>query len=136
MCTAKGYKNFLGVQTSLYWLVNSSIEVVLNRPNKMHDVFVADITCCYESIPLHEPDNLIDAVASIVKIGFKQAQSHHPKATTSLWVRVKAGGTAANAVWATNCPSYGNCFSLSAERLIELHGWLMNSCYVNLGDRV
>ena len=50
--TMVGYKSFLQCSTSIFWLVNSSIEVALNLPEKIDDVFVADITRCYEAIPL------------------------------------------------------------------------------------
>lgn len=133
---SQGYANFLKVNTSLYWLVNSSIEVALNLPEQINDVFVADITRCYESIPLHGPDNLIDAVAFIIRTGFRQAKSGHPRASPLIWVRVNSEGSAAKATWSTSRPSQGDWFSVSAERLVLIHKWLMTSCYVNLGDRV
>jgi uncharacterized protein YuzB (UPF0349 family) len=134
--TYEGYTRFLRCNTSIYWLVNSSIEVALNLPAKIHDVFVADITRCYESIPLQGNDNLLDAIAFIIRLGYKQAKVHHPRAEPMIWIRVGSDGTATKATWSTSCPSYGNCFSISAGRLIELHRWLMMNCHVNLGDRV
>jgi hypothetical protein len=136
MGLSQGYTNFLKVNTSLYWLVNSSIEVALNLPDQIHDVFVADITRCYESIPLHGPDNLIDAVAFIIRIGFRHAKTRYPRASPLVWVRVNSEGTAAKASWSTSRPSQGDWFSITADRLIQMHKWLMTSCYVNLGDRV
>ena len=130
------YARFLNVETSLYWIVNSSIEVALNLPHEINDIFVGDIARCYESIPLTGPDNLLDAIAFMVKLGFKQAKSHHPRASPLIWVRVNSDGQAAHAQWATSRPSYGECFAISADCLIEIHGWLMKSCYVGLGDRV
>ena len=130
------YARFLNVNTSLFWIVNSSIEVALNLPNQITDIFVGDITRCYESIPLTGPDNLLEAIAFVIKLGFKQAKSHHPRATPSVWIRVNDEGRPVHAQWATSRPAYGECFSLSADRLIEIHGWLMKSCYVSLGDRV
>jgi hypothetical protein len=134
--TAQGYTRFLQCETSLYWLVNSSIEVALNLPQCINDVFVADITWCYESISLQGSDNLLNAVASIIRIGYMQAKMHHPRATPLIWIRVAADGTAAKATWSTTCPAYGNCFVLTAEMLIQMHSWLMTNCCVNLGDRV
>ena len=110
--------------------------MALNMPNKMNDLFVADITRCYESIPLTGPDNLLDAVAFVIKTGYKHVKAGHPRSTPVIWIRVNDEGQAAHAQWASSRPAYGECFSLSAERLIEIHRWLMNSCYVNLGDRV
>ena len=130
------YARFLKVETSLFWLVNSSIEVALNLPNQVTDIFVANITRCFESIPLTGPDNLIDAVAFVIKLGYKQAKSNHPRATPMIWVHVNDAGEAVQAQWASSKPFYGESFSLTAERIIEICSWLMKSCYVNLGDRV
>lgn len=134
--TEQGYRNFLRCQTSMFWLVNSSIEVALNLPQKIHDVFVADITRCYETIPVHGPDNLIEAVSSIIKIGFRQARKKHPRSDPRVWIRVDNEGCAARAIWASSCPSYGVWFDLTEAQLIEIHSWLMTNCYVSLGDRV
>lgn len=131
-----GYINFLRVDTSAFWLVNSAIEVALNLPNKISNIYVADITRCYETIPLQGDDNLSDAIAHIIRVGFKQEHSKHPRSNPLVWIRVDKDGNAANATWGTTCPAYGNCFSLSEDRLINLHTWLMNHCYVGLGDRV
>lgn len=38
------YKNFLQVDTSLYWIVNSIIDTILNLPTSMHDIYVVDIS--------------------------------------------------------------------------------------------
>jgi len=134
--TTQGYESFLRCRTSVFWLVNSSIEVALNLPQNIQDIFVADITRCYEAIPLHGPDNLIDAVSHIIKIGFKQAKIPHPRSVPMIWIKVDAEGKASKAIWSSTCPNYGSWFSLTQERLIELHLWLMTNCYVALGDRV
>lgn len=134
--TCAGYANFLRCKTSLYWLINSVTEMVLNLPVKMHDIFVADITRCFESIPLHGPDNLLDAVSSVIKIAYRQARKTHPRATPLIWIRVDQNGMAARAVWGTSQPAYGEYFSLNEARLISLHAWLMTHCHVALGDRV
>lgn len=127
-----GFSSFLKVDTSLFWLVNSAIEVALNLPDKISNIFVADITHCYETIPLYGPDNLSDAIAHIIHLGFRQERSKHPR----IWIRVDSNGNATHASWNTTCPAYGNCFPLSEEKLIHLYTWLMNHCYVGLGDRV
>ena len=80
------YARFLNVETSLFWIVNSSIEVALNLPHEINGIFVDDIARCYESIPLTGPDNLLSAIAFVVKLGFKQAKSHHPRASPLIWV--------------------------------------------------
>lgn len=130
------YRNFLQVDTSLYWLVNSAIEVALNLPESISDIYVADIARCYESIPLTGEDNLQDAITHLIKIGFKQQQKAHPRATVLIWIRTDSTGLAASAKWATTSPSYGTWFPIDEKRLIKLHNWLMLHCYVALGDRV
>jgi len=134
--TVTGYGKFLGCQTSIYWLVNSSIEVAINLPENIEDIFVADITRCYESIPLQGPDNLTDAVAHVMRIGYRQARATHSRVAPVIWIRVDSEGNAVKATWNTNCPSYGSWFSLQEEQLVDIHRWLMNNCYVTLGDRV
>jgi hypothetical protein len=61
----KSYKTFLQVDTSLYWIIDSIIDKTLNLPAAMSDIFVADISRCYETIPLEGPDNLLDAITYI-----------------------------------------------------------------------
>jgi hypothetical protein len=69
--TEKGFKNFLQVDTSLYWIIDLIMDATLNLPDKIHDILVADIRRCYESIPLHGPNNLLLVVSFIIKIAFK-----------------------------------------------------------------
>ena len=134
--TAQGYTRFLRCHTSLFWLIDSSIDVALNLPNEMHDIFVGDITRYYETIPLEGPDNLSDVVAHIIKLGFTQAKTAHSRATPLIWVRSHVDGHAARATWNTTCPSYGTWFSLNEDQLVRMHTWLMKNCHVMLGDRV
>lgn len=98
--------------------------------------FVADVTCCYETILLNDPDNLIDTISSIIKIGFKQARTKHPRAEPNIWIQVDSEGCAARATWTTCCPAYGTWFSITEKQLVEYHRWLMTNCFVALGDRV
>jgi hypothetical protein len=51
--TRDGYNRFLSTQTSLFWSVDSILQVTLNLPEQLHDLYVADIARCYESIPLN-----------------------------------------------------------------------------------
>jgi hypothetical protein len=132
----KGYKTFFQVNTSLYWIIDSIIDTTLNLPGSISDIFVADIFGCYETIPLQGPDNLLEAISFVSAIAFKQAGLAHPRAATSLWVRISHDGTPATARWATSCPSNSIWVELTFERLLSLHKWLMNNCYITLGDRV
>lgn len=134
--TIDGYANFLKVKTSIYWIIDSVMQVTLNLPENMHEVYVADITRCYESIPLHGKNNLLDALKFVLKIGFKQARTQHPKAVTNLWIKTDTTGTPTTAQWSTTQPRSNGWFQLSENRLISLHGWLMTNCFVTLGDRV
>ena len=48
----QSYCNFLQVQTSMFWIISLFVEATLNFRDDMTNIFVADITQCYESIPL------------------------------------------------------------------------------------
>jgi len=134
--TEDGYDNFLRTKTSMFWSIDSIMDATLNLPEKIHDIFVADITCCYESIPLQGPDNLLDAISYITRTTFRYCSKLHPRATTTMWVRIRMDGAPAAAKWATSQPSQANWISLNDQRLLQLHAWLMNHCFLTLGDRV
>jgi hypothetical protein len=112
------------------------MQLSLNMPDKLSDVFVADITRCYETIPLEGPDNLVDALVFVIKIGFKEAQLLHPRSVTYLWAHISAEGVPDKATWHTRKPSSGIWVKISQERLINMHTWLIRHCFVSLGDRV
>ncbi|KAG0568196.1 hypothetical protein KC19_6G001700 [Ceratodon purpureus] len=131
-----GYRNFLGTDTSSFWIVDSVIHVTLNLPPTMHDVYVADITKCYESIPLTGQDNLLEALQFMIRTGFQEAARLHTKAETILWVKFAQDNTPMTARWGTTQPKSGRWIPMSQTRLISLHSWLMNNCFVALGDRV
>jgi len=130
------YKQFMQVETSLYWIVNSAVEMALNLPPIITDIYVADITRCFESIPLEGKDNLQDAVAHLITTGFKQEQKSHPKATVAVWIHFDEARQAVRAIWGTCAPNHGNWMPFSRDRIISLHSWLMHNCYVALGDKV
>lgn len=96
---SQGYVNFLKIHTSLIWLVDSAIEVALNLLEKITDVYVADITRCYKTIPLEGNDNLPNAIAHLVRIGYKQQKKYHPRSIPLIWIRVDQNGQGAKAVW-------------------------------------
>lgn len=131
----QGYSRFLQCQTLLFWMVNSSVEVALNLLSKIHDIFVAFITRCYESIPFEGPDNLPKAVAHIIKLGFAQAKTDYTRAIPLIWMRISDDGQIAHASWETCCPTYRTWFSLNELQLINIHTWLMKSCHITFGDR-
>jgi hypothetical protein len=78
----KGYINFMQTDTSMFWIVNSIIDTMLNFPENIYDIFVANVTHCYEAIPLHDLDNLLDAISFIITIAYKYAALEHPKVCT------------------------------------------------------
>lgn len=102
----QGYLQFLCCKTSIFKLVNSSIKVALNLLQKINDLFVVDITRCFESIPLERPNNLMDAIIHVIKLGFKQAKSIHPRAIPIVWIHDNQNGQAAQVAWKINCPIY------------------------------
>ena len=118
--TKQGYKNFLQTDVSMFWIIDSSIDATLNFPTQMTDIYVADITKCYESIPLDGPDYLLDAITFITKAKYSQIASKHPRSVVSLWIRVARDGSPAATKWATNSPTSGIWFPLSIERLLNL----------------
>jgi hypothetical protein len=132
----KGYKNFLRTNTSIFWIVDFIIDTALNFLDSINDVFVADVTRCYKSIPLQGPDNLLEAISFIITTAYKHATLEHPRASTQLWVRLNPDNTPANAKWTTCQPSSGKWFVLSQQRLLKLHEWFMKNCHITLGDRV
>ena len=133
---ALGYKRFLRVNTRLYWIIDSVIDTTLNLPSEIHDIFVADICRCYESIPLQGPDNLFEALTFVLSTAFKQANLEHPKTTCHMWVKRGADGTPKAAKWATHQPKLGVWIEFSLARLLKLHDWLSKNCHLTLGDRV
>jgi hypothetical protein len=134
--TKEGYCSFLRTDTSTFWMVDSIMQVILNLPSKIHDIYVADITRCFESIPLTGDDNLPDALAFMLRIGFREAALMHPKADTLLWIKLDNRGVPTQARWAISQPSSGNWFPMPFDRLCALHTWLIKNCFVSLGDRI
>ena len=46
------------------------MDLALNLPEKIHDIFVADIAHCYEAIPLEGSDNLMRAIRNSFHMPF------------------------------------------------------------------
>ena len=83
-CKIINYKNFLQIDASLYWIVNSIFDTTLNLPTSIHNIFVANISSYYETIPLEGSDNLFQAISFIVSIAYKQASLLHLRAYTNM----------------------------------------------------
>jgi hypothetical protein len=134
--TEKGYKSFLQVDTSLYWIIDLVMDATLHLPSKIHDILVADITWCYESIPLNSPDNLLQVISFIINIAFKHVGTMYPGVAPQLWVWVDTKGFPAAAKWASSQPSATNWFPIVCLRLSQFHKWLISHCFVMLGNQV
>ena len=76
------------------------------------------------------------AITFVTSLAYKQVASTQPKAVTSIWVRIAFDGSHASAKWAIHQPQYGPWIQLTQNRLIKLHTWLLNNCFLTLGDRV
>ena len=57
------YKTFLKVDISVFLIMDSIIDTTLNLPDSMTNFFVADISRCYEMIPLQGPDKFVATIA-------------------------------------------------------------------------
>ena len=77
--TIKGYKNFLGVETSIYWIIDSITDFTLNTPDVINNIYVADITRCFESILISGNDTLYDAMEFITRLGMSNMINKHPR---------------------------------------------------------
>lgn len=52
------------------WVIESLYEFIINLLEHMHVIYIADITQCYEKIPLMGLDNLHEALEFILQKGF------------------------------------------------------------------
>jgi hypothetical protein len=134
--TTTGYKNFLQVDTSIYWIIDSINEFCLNLPEHVHNIYVADITRCFETIPVNGQDTLFEAMEFITSLGIKNFKRKHPRSEPLIWYRTNANGTPSRAVWASTCPNYGSWHCITVEKFLTLHKWLTTNCFVRLGNRV
>lgn len=48
--TIKEYHNFFGIDTSIYWIIDSITNFTLNISSTINNIYVVDITRCFESI--------------------------------------------------------------------------------------
>ena len=134
--TTKGYKNFLGVETSIYWIIDSITDFTLNTPDVINNIYVADITRCFESIPISGNDTLYDAMEFITRLGMSNMRNKHPRFEQLLWIRINDKGVTTKAIWTSNCPKYGNWVPIPITKFLQVHKWLTINCYIQLGDRV
>lgn len=100
------YNRFLQIDTSVSWLLNSTMELALNISTNISNIFIADIARCYESIPPEGDDNLPGAIAHFIHIGFEQQHKYHPRFDPQIWIWTEKG-RATKASWATSPPKCG-----------------------------
>lgn len=76
--TINGYKKFLHVDNSIYWIIDSINEFCLYLPNMIHNIYIADITRCFETIPINGHDIFFEAMEFITSLGVKNFKRKHP----------------------------------------------------------
>ena len=131
-----GYKNFLQVDTSIYWIIDSINDFCLNLPREIHNIYVADITRCFETIPINGQDTLYEAMKFITSLGVKNFNSKHPRSEPTIWFKINKQGFTIRAIWASSCPTYDNWSQMSVTKFLTLHKWLTTNCFVRLGNQV
>ena len=134
--TTLGYKRFLKVDTSIYWIIDSINEFCINLPHNIHNIYVADITRCFETIPVNGSDTLFEAMEFITSLGVKNYKRKHPRSELNIWFKSNTQGVTTKVVWASTCPNYGHWNYMSVTKFLELHKWLTTNCYIRLGNHV
>lgn len=86
----EGYKQFLKTNTSLYWIIDFINDFTLNVPPMIHNIYVADITRCFESIPVIGRDTLFEAMEFITSPGVSNMKRKFPNSEQFLWVKTNA----------------------------------------------
>jgi hypothetical protein len=136
-----------GVDTQFFPIINSVFDATLNMPPTMSSDFTADITRCYEAIPLIGTDSLLEALTWLADMVWEQQVQARgiPVSSLVLWFSWHQG---------KNCPvgtvRWGEAHRLprqkkggpftrmvfSKERLLQVMRWLICNAFVQLGDRV
>jgi len=109
-------------------------------PKNVSNIFVVDITQCYENILIQGEHNSSDVITFFINNVYSQYYEQHNKSKHLLWIKIylnKINNVPSNTIgWASTQPKYGDWISLSKERFIKLNIWLMNNCFVTLKYRV
>lgn len=128
------YKRFGKVVANIYWVINLLFDFTLNLPPAIHSIYMADITRCYESIPLSSVDNLPDALQFVIRLAFQQHHFDHRK-EQAIWVHINSiTSKVDSAKWSLSRLGSSCWIPLSQQRLLSLQWWLIQSCYIQLGD--
>lgn len=114
----------------LVLLCSNTVDVALNLPTLATDIFVADISHCYETIPTSGTDALSTVVQACINIVFWQAQVGH-KVYHKLFIWFDHTKVQFSTVrWATHSPPVSTWIEFTSDRSFELHHWFMSSCFV------
>lgn len=116
-------------------MIESLYEFIMNMPEDIRAIYTADITQCYERIPLEGCDNLHEALEFVTHKGF----SHHNDASQkhSIWVHINTeSGLADHAKWDKKVPNSSCWIEMTYDWVMTLQSWLINNCYIRLGDEV
>jgi hypothetical protein len=138
---ARFLRGFHHTRTSVFPPVRSMYDVLLNLPETIHTIYCADITKCYEAIPVDDSPN---SLQTVVRWLFKTTFAHIR--TTSgtvpvMWVKWdRTAGIPLTVRWgsASKMPQskLHTWFCMDLERLCAAICWLMSHAYTILGDRV
>ena len=116
------YSSLMGTETLNFWVIDFVMDLALNLPNKIHNIFLTDIAHCYEAIPLEGSDNLMEAISKLISYAFRQKRIDHPKFVQKLWIRFDEVKMIASSLkWASQAPQSGIWVEISEERLILLN---------------
>lgn len=130
------YKQFSKVESCLYQVIDSLFDLTLNLPDQIFCLYIVDITCYYETIPLIGNDNFAEALNFFIKLAFRQ--HHTSKAVENvIWIHINTTmGKVDVAKWSNKCPSSSCWIPFSQDRFNNIQCWLINNCFVHLGSKV
>ena len=126
------------LDSNFYPAASSPFEVFLNLPDQLTSVFVADITKCFEKIPVQDvPNSLQTAICWLFNLAFR---GRHAATLLYVWWSYKSG-KASSPKWTKAQPPNkrsddGVWFGFSKDRIISLSIWLATHAYTQCGDRV
>lgn len=108
-----------------FWIVKNASEVMLNLPKNISNIFTADITRCYENIPLTREFGLMNILEKICEWDFKKKEKEgYMKISlakkTPKWVKKSC----------IRIPLSFDYFDL--ERIMR---WLFNNNIVQVGEK-
>lgn len=107
----------------------------MNLPTQIMAIYIANITQCYERIPLEGRDNLHEALGFIVWKGF--LQHNGTTKNHSIWVHINMeSGLADRAKWDKKRLGSTCWIEMSYKSIMQIQSWMINNCYIKLGDVV